>query len=676
MRPESPPGASGPAVALVSMPFGPVVHPSMGLGLLQAVLKRDGLPCRSFYLNLDFAEEIGTRAYHLGLHLGPASFQIGDWAFAEAAFGAEAPPAELYLGCLERAWSRSPRGGGPGGASARARDLLDTLRRLREAAPDFVERAAEEVLAWKPRIVGCTTSLDQTVASLALLRALRRRAPEVITMLGGAHCETRMGLALHRNFPWVDYVVSGEAEGLLPGLCRAVGQQGRSVPTSRLPAGVLGPEHRRTGHPAELPRATERNLDALPDPDFDDYFSRLAGSPLRAVVLPGIPVEASRGCWWGQKHPCTFCGFNGSSLAYRSRDPEALLEALERQVRRYGVRRLFLVDNILDHSYRHTVLPRLAQRPERLQLFCEVKANLDRQDLEGLKQAGMDWIQPGIESLHSQHLRLMDKGVQAWQSLSVLRMARELGLRVSWLLLWGFPGEEDGWFADMARFVPRLEHLQPPLSLLRIRFDRYSVYQRRPEDFGLHLEPGGALHRIFPVPDRELADLAYAFRDREDPDFFGDGPPTGRRGFRQMASRPGVRALAEAVARWNRAHLGGLRPLLHVEDDGEALAFLDTRRVASETRFRLEGAERDVYRACESTPRREALPARTQLGPETAEAALAGLLRRGVALEVDGHVLPLALRGAVPALPGREDYPGGHLLRDLPPSRRPVPERV
>lgn len=638
-----------PAVALVSMPLASLPRPSMGLGLLQAVLREQGIPCRSFYLNLDFAELTGTRRYQAATHL--PEFLAGDWLFAEAAFGGRAPPADLYLASLARAW-------GPPGAS-----VVEGLRWMRWAARDFVARAAGQVLAWRPTILGCTTGLQQTVAALALLREVHRRAPEVLTMLGGAGCETRMGLALHRNFPWVDFLVSGEADGLLPDLCRAVARQGRALEASELPAGVLGPGHRRTGYPEDLPRILDRDLDALPDPDFDDYFARLRGSPLAEVVRPGLPLETSRGCWWGALHHCTFCGLNGSSLAYRSRAPEALLQAVDRQVRRYGVRRVFLVDNILDHGYLRTVVPALEGRG--LTLFTEIKSNLTPEQMALLRRAGLTWMQPGIESLHSGHLRLMDKGVRAWQNLVVLRTAREQGIRVSWILLWGFPGEEDAWFSEVADLVPSLEHLQPPLSLLRIRFDRYSVYQSRPRDHGLELEPAEALRCIYPLPESELADLAYSFRDRRDPAVFRSVPP-GERSFRCASERPGIRRLAAAVAHWTRAHLRGVRPLLHVQDDGDALQFLDSRRAAAELRFRLEGPERALYLACEEAPHRGSLAARAGVDPAAAEVALEILLRRRIVVALDDRVLPLALRGVVPPLPRRGDYPGGAVVGEIP----------
>ena len=77
------------------------------------------------------------------------------------------------------------------------------------------------------------------MASLALLRRVRELDPGVITMLGGANCETVMGEATHRCFPWVDYVVSGEADGLVTGCLRLALTRGRDVAATELPRGVL-----------------------------------------------------------------------------------------------------------------------------------------------------------------------------------------------------------------------------------------------------------------------------------------------------------------------------------------------------------------------------------------------------------------------------------------------------
>ena len=102
-----------------------------------------------------------------------------------------------------------------------------------------------------------------------------------------------------------------------------------------------------------------QNLNQLPTPHFDEYFESLARSPLKAKVEGQLVVETSRGCWWGAKHHCTFCGLNGDTMAFRSKTPERAFAEMEYLSRRHQTRRLGCVDNILDLRYIDTLFPDL-----------------------------------------------------------------------------------------------------------------------------------------------------------------------------------------------------------------------------------------------------------------------------------------------------------------------------
>src|SRR5262249_13110984 len=130
-----------------------------------------------------------------------------DWLFAAAAFPDFAPDHEAFLDML---FANHPDLFASGQESGR-RLLLE----LRRQTPDFVDFAAREVLRHEPRVVGCTSTFQQHVASLALLKRIRELDPSVVTLIGGANCETVMGKTTHQSFPWVDVVVSGEADGLV-----------------------------------------------------------------------------------------------------------------------------------------------------------------------------------------------------------------------------------------------------------------------------------------------------------------------------------------------------------------------------------------------------------------------------------------------------------------------------
>lgn len=652
------PSPSRADVCLVNMPYASLNRPSLALGLLKAVLERAGIPTAVVYSNLAFAEQIGLPLYHLCSSLFPKDFLVGEWTFAEAAFR-DAPRAgdEEFLDRIAASHALVPGYQRDAQGAARLRADLQTVRR---ATAGFLGRAARRVLSTGARIVGCTSTFEQHAASLALLRTIRELDPRVITLLGGANCEGVMGRTTHRSFPWVDYVVAGEADALIADLCRRILAEGRDIPAAELPAGVYGPASREGGaSPAEAPRPLFRDLDSLPVPDFDDYFRGLGRFRHAAAVRPGLPLETSRGCWWGAVRHCTFCGLNGSSMAFRSKSPARVHEEILALEERYGISCFETVDNILDMTYFQGLLPALAaEGGERRKIFYEVKANLRRSQVETLRRAGILWLQPGIESLHSSVLELMDKGVQAWQNVQLLKACRELGVRLSWNFLWGFPGEDDGWYAGMAAWLPALEHLQPPSGVIRVRFDRFSPYHQRPERFGLALQPAPAASHVYPLPPAELGELTYYFADTGRPDVFSGA------GGEVTAGRPGVAAIQERVDAWRMAFWTS-PPVLTVEDDGDGLDVEDTRSCAVERRCRLEGLDRAVYRAAEDAPLAERLAAvlaerqGLAVSPEEAAAAVERLARRSLILTLDRRLVALGLRGPLPELPGIHDFPGG-----------------
>src|SRR5512142_331306 len=188
--------------------------------------------------------------------------------------------------------------------------------RMRQLAHGFVVDAAREILDTDPDVVGFTTTFMQTVPSLAVARELKRRRPDVRTVFGGASCDGPMGHALHRNHRFVDAVVRGEGELARPALLEhvAAGTAPRDVP------GLCWWDGERSVANPEPTGGVPPDL--VPVPDYDDWFADLAASPVAEYLSPYLFVEGSRGCWWGEKHQCTFCGLNGSSIAFRSKPAE------------------------------------------------------------------------------------------------------------------------------------------------------------------------------------------------------------------------------------------------------------------------------------------------------------------------------------------------------------------
>jgi len=622
-------------IVLVQMPYSAIEHPSIALGLLQAECKRHGLDSLCLYPNLQWCKLLGSEAYHL-ISATLSEDLLGEWTFSQAAFGWRWEHEENYL---QFVCSRGSLSGRP--------EATKILRGARDRAEAYIEDTAREVLRHKPRIVGASSTFQQHCASLALLRKIKALDPGVITVMGGANCEGEMGVTLARHFAWVDYVVSGEADRLAVPFFASL-LEGRP----EAPYGVISqdPKSWTSGPDGQPPRATFNAMDQLAVPDYDDYFRALEASQLDLV--PGLLVETSRGCWWGQKHHCTFCGLNGSGMGYRSKSGQRVLDELKGLADRYQIESFEVVDNILDHAHLKTIMPVLAASPRPFELFYETKSNLKREQVRLLAQAGVFWIQPGIESLHDEILNLMDKGSTALMNVQLLQHAREFGVRVVWNFLVCFPGEKDEWYSEMAGWLPLIHHLQPPNGMAPIRYDRFSPYHSQPQRYGIEIQAARTYAGVYPLPPEELEKLAYFFEDR---------PQETPRPDRQLGT-PGRLALREAIRIWRESFWSPLPPILSMLDGEEGLSILDTRAAAVERRYQLQGRSRELLLEC-LTPRRYAEP----------EPALLELVDRKLVLHLGERFLSLPVAGNLPSLPANWKFPGGFPERpaNLPPYRFP-----
>jgi magnesium-protoporphyrin IX monomethyl ester (oxidative) cyclase len=234
-------------------------------------------------------------------------------------------------------------------------------------------------------------------------------------------------------------------------------------------------------------------------------------------------------------------------------------------------------------------LPKLAASDEKFSIFYETKANLKREQVELLAQAGVKFIQPGIESLDDRLLKLLEKGNSTLMNLQLLKWCCELDIDVSWNLLCGIPGESDDWYAKIADWLPSIFHLQPPTGVSRIRYDRFSPYHMRPLDFDLTLEPSRTYPYVYPLAKESLMRLAYSFEDNKRP----------RHMHRAFSEEPGQQRLQFVVMEWNELwHTS--KPVLQVYDDGQRVRFVDTRPCAIQRDWTVEGLEAEVYRMCDS----------------------------------------------------------------------------
>jgi magnesium-protoporphyrin IX monomethyl ester (oxidative) cyclase len=351
-------------VLLINPPFGAIERPSIGLGLLQASAHREGLSCRTLYANLAFAERIGLDLYFWFANTGEYIDLFGEWVFAGALFQeSDSAPEEYIRRFIAGGYTNSTFE-----TLMPTRDLVSTLLQVRKSATEFIEQYASHIVSFKPHIVGITSSFQQNCASIALLKRVRQLDDSIVTLLGGSNCEGEMARGLRRAFPWLDFVVSGEAELIFPNLLRLLLQYGRAVDESLLPQSVIGAQRAIIKKHQEA-REVVWDLDATAPPDYHYYFDQLSRSPLANFITPGLTLEASRGCWWGQKRRCKFCGLNGAALKMRSKSADRIVHEIQELSVRYKTPKIEFVDNNLDPRLADKVFPQLASWTEPVTLY-------------------------------------------------------------------------------------------------------------------------------------------------------------------------------------------------------------------------------------------------------------------------------------------------------------------
>ncbi|MEV5407893.1 RiPP maturation radical SAM C-methyltransferase [Thermopolyspora sp. NPDC052614] len=608
-------------VALVNTPFADWDRPSVALSQIAAHTKRefgDSVEVEVVYPNIDLALLIGAAEYRrFASNADYLTTGVGEWLFRQMAFPDTPDNATEYFRryfCDE------------GASDFRARVL-----HIRERLRDFCDDIITKYRLADSDIVGFTSMFAQNLPAFALARLVKERNPEVVTVIGGANCEAPMGAVLAENVAALDYVFSGPSLHTFPGFVRCV-LEGRLDLADRIP-GIMSKRN------VKIPRfrravGRDRDIDDYIHPDYQgfvDTFSQ-AQEALRADAGEAEPIlyfETSRGCWWGERSHCTFCGLNGLDMGYRTMSPEKALQQFEWLFDFAPWCRTFHgTDNIMPRNYARDVFPKM-KPPAGASLFYEVKVPVADRDMRTMAEAGVSVVQPGIEALATSTLQLMAKGTTVFLNLQFLQKCLRYGIQPLWNLLIGFPGEEASVYQKYETDLPNLVHLPPPEDTFLVRFDRYSPYFTKRHEYGLDLRPLDFYRLVYPVvPEEQIFDLAYFFADENLAPY-------------QTQSIEWLWRLKALTDAWRDAWKDGTPPrLVLMKDASGDLGVLDTR-LGTPRWTPVEPDGETLLRRLASPVRRDRIPADQGLPAVRVEAMLTEFADRKWLLEEDDTVFSL-----------------------------------
>lgn len=445
-------------VALISMPFHSIHRPNYAIGILKEIIESKTTAfCDTFNLNILYTNIIKNRFgsinnYTMISEVNPSEM-LGEFIFSNFVEG-NLKDEDIYNYIYEIKEYKSVLGIHK--KSYKGKKLIDLINQYIEVSGVFLEKCMET--DWSVYdMIGFSVTFQQLMPSLALIKLIKEKYPNIKILLGGNTVHDNMGKAIKMRYSdLIDVVCLGEGEEVLVDYINNIDELDKSV--------FLYPKR-------------NTDLDSLPCPNYENYFKDMHKYMEEEIPKCSLTYEFSRGCWWGEKKRCIFCGLNCKSINYRMKNIEKSIKDIEILNNKYGKHcnnRYLITDNIIPHIY-YKDLKKFKNLNSKF--FFEAKSNFtDESYFNIMKETGFIYVQPGIESLSDNTLKFMNKGVTVLKNLLFLRNCAKYGITPSWNILYGFYNETDDEILEQINIIKKIRHLAPPMVVTKVRLDRYSTY--------------------------------------------------------------------------------------------------------------------------------------------------------------------------------------------------------
>jgi ribosomal peptide maturation radical SAM protein 1 len=553
------------------MPWPLFNRPSIQLGTLKAFLetKTDWLTVDTEHPYLEVASILGTTLYHW-ICQNP---WVSESLYAPMVF----PPQRQSSEALAKNYTKK--------AGPEIKELFN-FKVIHEQLEKQLENWVNSCDWSRYTVAGFSVCFNQLFASLAAAGLIKKKFPHIAIVFGGSSCAAAAGKSIIDAFDCVDFVIQGEGENSLLELCRYISGQ-----RSDLPENIFSTEpvkqqpcnlNETSGNSQQLPQ-----LDALPVPDYSDYFSdRNKWFPDKPFI-PVLPVEFSRGCWWNK---CAFCNLNLQWCGYRYKKAAQMIAEVTSLSTRYDCLDFTFTDNMIPPQESLHFLSHTAKNLSDFNFFAEIRALGAKKSIDDVfslyQSGGLSTIQVGIESLSNSLLKRMQKGVSVIENIATMRAAQEHSLVLEGNLIVQFPGSTQ---SEVEETLKNLDFVfsYSPLNIASFFLGHDSPVYISPKKYGIKAIVNHINNtRLFP---REvLKKLNLIVRDYR-----------GDRTYQRKIWKP----VFSKMKAWQEYHekrkiSARHKPLLYYRDGGNFLLIRQELVDGTVLNHKLKGVSRQIYLYC------------------------------------------------------------------------------
>ena len=287
---------------------------------------------------------------------------------------------------------------------------------------------ADVLEQFQPDVVGVTAVTMTAETAFAIIRDVKRIAPDVLTVMGGPHVTFSTAETLSA-VPALDVIVRGEGEQTFLDLL--VDTNGR-----RHWETIPGLAFRNGEGIHETPwREPVSDLSRLPEPVRH-------GLPLGRYRTLGMPVSVttSRGC----PFQCIFCvGRRMVGARVRYRPPLRVVDEIE-GLAALGFRQVNVADDLFTANPRHclAICDDIIRRGLKIRWSSFARVDtVSATLLTRMREAGCHAVSFGMESGSPEILKRVRKKISLAQAEAAVAMCRQVGMEAHASFILGLPGE-------------------------------------------------------------------------------------------------------------------------------------------------------------------------------------------------------------------------------------------
>jgi ribosomal peptide maturation radical SAM protein 1 len=536
-------------VLLLALPWAGLMTPSIQLGTLKSYLLKNVVSVDTRHAYLRLVEQIGIDDYNFIVNTP----YLGEAIYSSLLFPRN-PGAKAFVKKMCKKLS--------------AKVPLKTIKEF--------NRFWLRTIKWnKYDLVGFTVDCGQLMPALYFAKEIKKINPGINIVLGGFNCFKGLGISILKTFSFVDFAISGEGEATLLELIHSLAERKYSR--------VKGLIYRDRGEVVfNGPRESIKDLNALPFPDFSEYFESLknhVSPPLAARIKSGLylPMDISRGCLWNK---CTFCNLNMHKPTYRQKSAGRVAEELRFLEGKYKISNFICVVN--NFKYSVELFRKIKKLGKAFNIYLPYRVQRGAKGLlKSMFNAGAKKILVGLESFSTNMLlNKMNKGVTAIENLETLKWCEEIGIECASNIIYGYPNETTKDINENIKNMQYAKGFQPPAPRLFL-LNYMSPVFLQPEKFGIKNLFRHSYYSLF-LPDFICKSLIF---DRFD--------------FARKTRPPRLSKYFNVLNEWaNLYNAKGGRPLFYYQRERDRIILKDRRNGAERT-FVIRSIRKDIYLFCD-----------------------------------------------------------------------------